>query len=293
MQVAPKMISSETQTDLVPELMQKKFEQRKANGSFSSSCRRSVLARHLRSSQVSGLGSKQPGDGAARTSFFANIVPVNFVCEDFKEEPEVELSDAPFERSAFHCDNQATEAMQSRVYGMKDLREHSKSLVGCTPSIRILDGVESKHGPLWPVPFEIKNAEHDPPVPFEMKLAPSTITGRHLHGQSDSAVLLASDDSLSSLQDSFGPDSEMAVDLQPNKQEEEYIRMSLLALQILHKDNEQVMAIDATALFKEVRRQRIPFYRWSDWIADVVMRVRLESAYQQQAAPENVGVWGS
>ena len=50
----------------------------------------------------------------------------------------------------------------------------------------------------------------------------------------------------------------------------EFFNMTLLAQVLSHKHQKQLIELnlDAEALLKEVKRQGIPFFNWSDWIAD-------------------------
>lgn len=272
------MANSEAQTDLIPELMQGKFDQRKSTSSFSSSYRKSVLAKHLRSSRLSCLGPKLQAESVSRSSLFANIVPATAVGENFKEVPEVELSDAPFEEAPMDDGRLENGSDLSKEVGVKADLEHPRSFFGLNSAISKRERTENMRCRTRPAPAEIENTEEEAALPFRKEGArrnPSL-------SPNDSAVLLASDsDGGSSMKDL---DSEMNVDAPPNKQEEEYLRMSLLSFQILHKDNEQIMALDPAALHKELRRQQIPFYKWTEWLADLVMRLQLESAYKHQAA---------
>ena len=215
-------------------------------------------------------------------------MPITVVGENFREVPEVELSDAAFEQLPSNNGKLAIDSDMSKMAGIRSEREHSKSLIGSTLSIRKLECAEKRRNPRKPALIEVEDMDADSPHALLNKVHPQLDAHLPVEALNDTGVLLVSSDSndISTLKDSSYLDSEMNVETNTNIQEEEYIRMSLLSFQILHKDNDRIMALDPTALFKELKQLDIPFYQWNAWIADLVLRLQLESAYQYQAERE-------
>ena len=65
--------------------------------------------------------------------------------------------------------------------------------------------------------------------------------------------------------------------------EEEYFRMCLLSFQLVHKHNQQILALDSASLYDEVTKQRkLPFFKWNDWLRRKVERIELEHMYKKK-----------
>jgi len=55
--------------------------------------------------------------------------------------------------------------------------------------------------------------------------------------------------------------------------EEEYFRMVLLSFQLTHKENSKVLTLDYRSLFKRVTAEKLPFFKWHDWLQEMVEKL--------------------
>ena len=65
--------------------------------------------------------------------------------------------------------------------------------------------------------------------------------------------------------------------------EEEYFRMCLLSYQLIYKDNMKILTLDYRSLYKQVmQNNNLPFYKWNDWLKDVVDKLQFEYIYKKK-----------
>ena len=58
--------------------------------------------------------------------------------------------------------------------------------------------------------------------------------------------------------------------------------MCLLSYQLVNKQNQQILALDANHLFKDVTKKKIPFFQWNNWLSKTIDRLNLEYMYKKK-----------
>lgn len=53
---------------------------------------------------------------------------------------------------------------------------------------------------------------------------------------------------------------------------EEYFKMSLVSFKLNHPTEAELLKVDPDKLYREVKRTGLPFFKWSDWLADYLSK---------------------
>ena len=68
--------------------------------------------------------------------------------------------------------------------------------------------------------------------------------------------------------------------------EEEFFKMNLLSFQLLNKTNMKVMKLDAKQLFKRAQEEQLPFFKWNEWLKQMVEKMQFEHIYKKKTEYE-------